>query len=138
MGTFLVIGIGGFCGAVLRYLVSSNVQRLWGVPFVGTLTVNALGCLLIGFLHGLAESRQLFSAETRMLVLVGFLGSFTTYSTFGYDTFLLGPSTRDWPGLGQRRAALGARPGRRLSGAPARPPDVSNRLKSLAAGDLVV
>ena len=89
MTILLLVGVGGFCGAVLRYLLSSNIQRFFEASFVGTLTVNVVGCLLIGLLNGLAESRQLLNPQLRLLVLVGFLGSFTTYSTFGHDVFLL-------------------------------------------------
>lgn len=55
----------------------------------GTLLVNLLGCLTIGLLAGLAESRQLFGPEFRMFVFIGVLGSFTTFSTFGYETFAM-------------------------------------------------
>lgn len=86
-----LVGLGGFIGSVLRYLVAGLAQR---APMVsrlpnGTLTVNLLGCLLIGYLTGLAEARQLFSPEVRALVLIGFLGGFTTFSTFGFETFSL-------------------------------------------------
>lgn len=55
----------------------------------GTLLVNLLGCLLIGVVAGYAESRQLFGPEVRMFVLIGVLGGFTTFSTFGYETFAM-------------------------------------------------
>lgn len=85
----VIIGIGGFTGAIMRYAVGSFVHRLLDKPFFpyGTLTVNILGCLLIGLLSGLVETRQLFSPEIRLFVFIGFLGSFTTFSTFGYEVF---------------------------------------------------
>ncbi len=86
-----LIGAGGFCGAVLRYQVSGWVQDRSGsvtFPF-GTLAVNMIGCLLIGLLTYLVETRSFFSVETRGFVLVGLLGAFTTFSTFGNETLTL-------------------------------------------------
>jgi CrcB protein len=86
-----IIGSGGFLGALARYGLAGLVHRqlpLATFPF-GTLAVNLLGCLLIGVLAGLAESRQLFGPEFRMFALIGLLGGFTTFSTFGYETFAL-------------------------------------------------
>jgi len=83
-----IIGAGGFTGAVLRFVVSSWVQNRSGsivFPF-GTMAVNMIGCLVIGFLTYLVETRSLFSMETRSFVLIGLLGAFTTFSTFGYET----------------------------------------------------
>jgi CrcB protein len=88
---FIVIGLGGGLGAVLRYGLSGLVQywsKSINFPY-GTLAVNLLGCLLIGLLTGLAETRSLFSPETRLFIFVGFLGGFTTFSTFGNETFNL-------------------------------------------------
>ena len=85
----LWVGAGGFIGAVSRYVVSGMFYRLFGKAWFpyGTLAVNVIGCLLIGFLSGLAEDRQLFSPELRLLVFIGILGGFTTFSTFGYEIF---------------------------------------------------
>lgn len=91
MTKFLIIGLGGGLGAVLRYLLSGLVQN-WSksVSFPhGTLAVNLLGCLLIGFLSGLVETRGLFSPEARLFIFVGLLGGFTTFSTFGNETLNL-------------------------------------------------
>jgi CrcB protein len=87
----LLVGLGGFVGAVLRYLVSGWVQESSGsatLPY-GTLAVNVLGCLVIGALSFLADTRGMFSVETRLLVFVGLLGGFTTFSTFGNETLNL-------------------------------------------------
>ncbi len=86
-----VIGSGGFVGAILRYLVSGWVQVWSGsilFPF-GTMAVNLIGCFVIGFLSFLVESRGFLSVETRSFVLIGLLGAFTTFSTFGNETLTL-------------------------------------------------
>ncbi len=85
----LLIGLGGFAGAVSRYLAGGWIQKILSNPWFpyGTFAVNVLGCLFIGFLSGLAETRQILTPEVRLFLLIGFLGSFTTFSTFGYETF---------------------------------------------------
>lgn len=85
------VGTGGFVGALARYGLGGFVHRQFPQTTfpVGTLTVNLAGCLLIGLLAGLVESRQLFGPETRAFVLIGILGGFTTFSTFGFETFAL-------------------------------------------------
>ena len=85
-----IIGLGGFLGAIARYGLSGLVHRYANGSFpAGTLAVNLLGCFLIGALMFLVEARQLFTPETRLFLLIGFLGSFTTLSTVGYETFEL-------------------------------------------------
>lgn len=91
MHHLLIIGIGGFCGAVLRYLISGGVQK-WtqSVDFpYGTLAVNLAGCLLIGMLTRLDEIRSVLSPEMRFFILIGLLGAFTTYSTFSNEAINL-------------------------------------------------
>lgn len=91
MNKALLVGVGGFVGSILRYWVSGWVQQVTasaGFPF-GTLAVNLLGCLVIGFLSQLADVRGVFTPETRALVFVGVLGGFTTFSTFSNETFNL-------------------------------------------------
>lgn len=91
MTHLLLIGVGGFIGSIGRHLLASTVQQ-WlqnsSFPY-GTTAVNILGCLAIGSLNGLAETRQLFSTEVRVFLLIGLLGGFTTFSTFGYETLSL-------------------------------------------------
>jgi CrcB protein len=87
----LWVGLGGFLGSVLRYLASGWAQTISGsvsFPF-GTLTVNALGCFAIGSLSYLADARGLLSPDTRLFLIVGVLGGFTTFSAFGNETMNL-------------------------------------------------
>jgi CrcB protein len=87
MHNLLIIGIGGFCGAVLRYLISGGVHK-WtqNIDFpYGTVVVNLIGCLMIGMLTRLDEMRSLLSPEMRLFLLIGLLGAFTTYSTFSNE-----------------------------------------------------
>ena len=92
MVKILLVGTGGFLGSVFRYLLSGLVYRILAAKPVfpyGTLVVNLLGCFLIGFVSGLAESRQILNPELRVLILIGLFGGFTTFSTFGYESFSL-------------------------------------------------
>jgi len=83
--------MGGFLGSALRFMVSGWVQR--AVPFstfpYGTMVVNVVGCLCIGFLGGLVEFRQLFDPGQRLFLIIGVLGGFTTFSTFAFETLEL-------------------------------------------------
>ncbi len=86
-----VVGSGGFLGALARFGLSGLVHRqlpLATFPY-GTLVVNLLGCFAIGMITGLAESRQMFGPEFRTFALIGLLGGFTTFSSFGYETFAM-------------------------------------------------
>jgi CrcB protein len=91
MREILLVGTGGFLGSVARYATGGLVYRFVRTPLLpwGTLTVNVLGCLAIGLCSGLAESRQLFSPDVRLFLFIGVFGGFTTFSTFGYETFAL-------------------------------------------------
>lgn len=85
------IGCGGFLGAVSRFIISGWVQsisRSGTFPW-GTLGVNLIGCFFIGLLGGMADHHELFSPETRLFLFIGILGSFTTFSTFGYESLAL-------------------------------------------------
>ena len=91
MVKILLIGMGGFIGAILRYGISGLVQNLTrSVSFpYGTLAVNVLGCLVIGALSHLVETRGIFGMQTRLFVFVGILGALTTFSTFSNETINL-------------------------------------------------
>ncbi len=91
MTNILLIGLGGFIGAILRYAVSGFVQDLSksiSFPY-GTLVVNVVGCLCIGFLTQLAETRGVVTPPVRLFIFMGLLGAFTTFSTFGNETINL-------------------------------------------------
>lgn len=87
----MVVGSGGFLGALARYGLSGLVHRrlpLETFPY-GTLAVNLLGCFGVGVIAGLVETRMLFGPDFRRFALIGILGGFTTFSTFGYETFAM-------------------------------------------------
>jgi fluoride exporter len=91
VGKLFLAGLGGFIGSSLRYIVTGYVQqssRSISFPY-GTLAVNLAGCFIIGFLSQLADTRGVFSAESRTFVFVGLLGGFTTFSAFGNETMNL-------------------------------------------------
>jgi fluoride exporter len=86
----LLVGAGGFLGAIARHLVSGVVQaRAAGIFPWGTLAVNVVGCFAMGVLAELAESRGALTAEQRAFAIVGVLGGFTTFSAFGGETLNL-------------------------------------------------
>ena len=90
MSIYIAIAIGGSLGAVSRYWMSSTTYQWLGQGFpYGTLTVNLLGSLLMGFLSVLLVHRFQVSEAIRIGLLAGFLGSFTTFSTFAMDTLQL-------------------------------------------------
>lgn len=89
MTNILWIGIGGFIGSVLRYLVGGYFQGFAKSFPLGTLIVNVIGCFMIGLLAQIGESRGLFSETSRAFIFIGVLGGFTTFSSFGNETFNL-------------------------------------------------
>lgn len=101
MNRYLLIALGAALGANARYLVGIWAGNRFGAAFpVGTLLVNVTGSLLLGFVLGLATGRLPLSAESRLFFAVGFLGSYTTFSSFAVESINL------WRGAGWRALAL--------------------------------
>lgn len=91
MHPILIVALGGAAGSAARYMLSSwTAQHTsdWRFP-LGTFLVNVIGCFVIGVLAGLATKHQLMSAEARLLLFSGLMGGFTTFSSFGLETFQL-------------------------------------------------
>ena len=90
MTKIIFIAIGGGGGAVLRYLVSAWGQRITQGAFpLGTMMVNVSGCLAIGLIGALFGGPVLVREEYRAAILIGLLGGYTTYSSFGWETVML-------------------------------------------------
>lgn len=89
MYIWLLIGIGGFIGAILRYLISGWIQNGFITFPMGTLAINFIGSFFLGLIMYLTELKGLFSEETRIFLTIGVLGAFTTMSAFSYESFKL-------------------------------------------------
>lgn len=102
----VVVGVGGALGAVARWYVTDWVRHLTGaqIPW-GTMAVNVLGSLALGFLMVWLQARAP-SAQVRELVGVGFLGSFTTFSTYSYETVAMARAGEIWRAGGYALGSL--------------------------------
>lgn len=90
IGLLLALAVGGGLGTVARFLLGRAVQQGAGLVFpLGTLAVNVLGCLLLGFLAQRLSGVVLLREEVRLALLVGVMGGFTTFSTYGWETLQL-------------------------------------------------
>lgn len=90
MSALLWVGLGGFLGANARYLVGGWVAARWGAAFPwGTFAANISGCFILGFFLTFAQDRPWVAPSARLLFAVGFLGAYTTFSTFTYESFRL-------------------------------------------------
>ena len=90
MQKIILIGVAGLLGTLGRYWLSGFVARQYGETFPwGTLLVNVVGCFIAGAVFYLTEERFLVSPMVRSAILIGLLGGFTTFSSFGLQTFTL-------------------------------------------------
>jgi CrcB protein len=90
IATIVAVTLGGIVGTLLRFATGTWVANHWPRYFyTGTLAVNIVGCLLIGYLYGLFLARPEIPAELRAGLMVGFLGGLTTFSSFSLDTVRL-------------------------------------------------
>ena len=87
MNTWLLVMVGGSLGAASRYGVGLLTARVWGANFPwGTLMVNLVGCFIIGLLFALADRSRLLTPDVRLLLITGYLGALTTFSSFSLET----------------------------------------------------
>ncbi len=85
----LYIGLGGFLGAISRYIISKNINQLVSSFPLGTLVVNFTGSFILGFLLYSVSLGKNISSDIRDFIAIGFIGAFTTMSTFAYESFRL-------------------------------------------------
>ncbi len=101
MKAYLLVAFGGALGAMARYGTAVAVGRVTGIGFPwGTVAVNLVGSLILGLLIGALAHGFSLSQEGRALIVVGFLGAFTTFSTFSLDTVTLMERGAWWPAFG--------------------------------------
>jgi CrcB protein len=90
MMKIILIGLAGLFGTLLRYSLSGLVARQYGETFPwGTMAVNLIGCFLAGGIFYVTEERFLVNPTLRTVILIGLLGGFTTFSSYGLQTFAL-------------------------------------------------
>ena len=86
----ILIGLAGLLGTLLRYWLAGLVSRQYGESFPwGTMAVNLIGCFLAGVIFHVTEERFLVNPTLRTIILIGLLGGFTTFSSYGLQTFSL-------------------------------------------------
>ena len=103
----IALAVFGAAGALMRFGVSKVAPRIFGTNFpYGTLVVNVLGCLAIGFFMELGTSSEALPKWLKTAITVGFLGAFTTFSAFGYETLLLIRQGSIWSALASVSANL--------------------------------
>ena len=86
----LIVGLGGGAGSILRYLCQKWINESYQHNFpLATFLVNVFGCLLIGIFYALGEKGNILSPQTRLLLITGLCGGFTTFSTFAFENMNL-------------------------------------------------
>jgi len=84
---FINLVIGGAAGTIARYLLAGAVYRFTGTGFpYGTLIVNISGCFILGFLASLSDKKFMLGPDARLLLMIGFCGAYTTFSTLIFET----------------------------------------------------
>jgi CrcB protein len=97
---WLLLFLGGGVGASLRFALATWVDQRAPITFPwGTLAVNAAGCFAIGLLATLADEHHLLTAGARLFLVAGVLGGFTTFSTFGFETWQLLEDGAAWAAI---------------------------------------
>jgi len=87
MSKFILVFVAGGLGALARFGIGGFIHHWYQGAFpLGTFVINIAGCLLFGFIWSLAEDRAIISVEHRAIILTGFVGAFTTFSTFAFET----------------------------------------------------
>lgn len=100
MQSFLTISIGAILGAYCRYLIGGWAVERFGVAFpYGNLIINLSGSLILGFFMSLFTDRFMIDSQWRLLIAIGFLGSYTTFSSYTYESVVLISSGQHWLGL---------------------------------------
>ena len=124
MDKYLLIGLGGFLGANVRYLLGGWAAEKWGSGFpFGTLLINVTGSFILGLFMAVISQRLSLDPRWRLFFAVGFLGAYTTFSTYTFETIQLVLAGGWWPAalnllasntLGLGAALLGVAVGRTL------------------------
>lgn len=88
--SILLVGLGGAIGSILRYVFSLGIKQFVSTSFpIATFSINIIGCLIIGLLYGISEKHHLGNSVINYLLIIGFCGGFTTFSTFANENYNL-------------------------------------------------
>jgi CrcB protein len=97
---YLMVGLGGFFGSVLRFWLGSFIGGRLGARFpYGTFVINVTGSFLVGMVVTILATRAHWNPNWRYLIPIGFIGGYTTFSTFEYETFRLFQDGRPLPAI---------------------------------------